>query len=593
MEYQPYTSQMSQKDQTAMWMHNQNNHYHDSDIHSTATSYRGGMNFDQQPGSSIDYTQEQIDNMNQQLSSTRAQRIRAAMFPETLEDPAMDIPPSTQYITGLPTAVQKLSEPSQQLKNAVVDIINYKEDAEITEKAIPELIRLLNDEDPIVVGQTALVIHTLAKKEASRLALTNPQLIHALIHAVSNPKANAETKRGVAGIFQCLAQQKQGLFCIFKSGGIPALVKLLDSPIETVVNYAISTLHSLLLYIEQAKMEILRCGGCHKMVSLLTSSNPKFLAIVTDCLYMLAFNNQEVKLIIESSNGPPQLLQIMELTDYEKLLWTTTRLLRVLSVGTSIKGLIIQKNGIKIFEKYVCNAISEGMETLLHKLIQLLSSTDFVIVSCAVGVLSNLTCNNQFNKMAVVQYNGVNTLINTIVQAEDKEEIIEPAICALRHITSRHPHASDAQNTVRDINGISIIVELLNPSRYSWPIIKSTISLIRNLALSPNNLSALRENDAIPKLAQLLIRSHQELQRQASKMDSNNNNIGFSDILEASIGALHIIAKDPSNRIIIRDLDCIPLFVRLLYLPSVSIQRAAAGVLCELVNDRICAEIIE
>ncbi|CAF1370737.1 unnamed protein product, partial [Didymodactylos carnosus] len=206
----------------------------------------------------------------------------------------------------------------------------------------------------------------------------------------------------------------------------------------------------------------------------------------------------------------------------------------------------------------------EGMETLLHTLIQLLSSTDLVTVSCAVSVLSNLTCNNQFNKMAVVQYNGIETLINTIVQADDKEEIIEPAvnvkvsiyfyystelffcfhICALRHITSRHPHASDAQNFVRDINGISVIIRLLNPTKYSWPIIKSTISLIRNLALSPNNLIILRENDSIPKLAQLLIRSHQELQRQASKVDSNNNNnITFSDILEASVGALHINEK--------------------------------------------------
>ncbi|CAF1039965.1 unnamed protein product [Didymodactylos carnosus] len=281
-----------------MWMHSQNNHYHDSDMHSSSMPYRGGMSFDQQPISLIEYTQDQIDNMNQQLSSTRAQRIRAAMFPEALEDPAMDVPSSTHYITNLPTAVQKLSEPSQQLKNAVVDIINYKEDAEIAEKAIPELIRLLSDEDPIVVGQVALVIHTLAKKEASRMALTNPQLINALIRAVSNSKANDETKRGVAGIFQCLAQQKQGLFCIFKSGGIPALVKLLDSPIEVVVNYAMSALHNLLLYIEQAKTEILRCGGCHKMVSLLNNSNQKFLAIVTDCLHMLAFNNQEVKICL-------------------------------------------------------------------------------------------------------------------------------------------------------------------------------------------------------------------------------------------------------------------------------------------------------
>lgn len=68
-----------------------------------------------------------------------------------------------------------------------------------------------------------------------------------------------------------------------------------SSSIESVVNYSLSTLHNLLLHLEQAKLEILRCGGCQKMVGLLNSSNPKFLAILTDCLHMLAFNNEEVK----------------------------------------------------------------------------------------------------------------------------------------------------------------------------------------------------------------------------------------------------------------------------------------------------------
>jgi len=196
--------------------------------------------------------------------------------------------------------------------------------------------------------------------------------------------------------------------------------------------------------------------------------------------------------------------------------------------------------------------------------------------------------------MAVVQSNGVNALINTIIQVHDKEEILEPAICALRHITSRHPHASEAQDAVRNVNGLLPIVELLNPSLYSWPIIKSTISLIRNLALSPNNLPVLRETGSIQKLAQLLVRSHQELQRQQPNVELIDNYIRMDDILEACVSALHIIAKDQQNRILIRDLDCIPLFVRLLYPPSsVPIQRAAAGVLCELVNDRLCADIIE
>ena len=49
--------------------------------------------------------------MNQQLNQTRSQRVRAAMFPETLEE-GIEIP-STQLDPAQPTAVQRLAEPSQ------------------------------------------------------------------------------------------------------------------------------------------------------------------------------------------------------------------------------------------------------------------------------------------------------------------------------------------------------------------------------------------------------------------------------------------------------------------------------------------------
>lgn len=66
----------------------------------------------------------QVDDMNQQLNQTRSQRVRAAMFPETLEE-GMEIP-STQFDPQQPTAVQRLAEPSQMLKHAVVNLINYQ-----------------------------------------------------------------------------------------------------------------------------------------------------------------------------------------------------------------------------------------------------------------------------------------------------------------------------------------------------------------------------------------------------------------------------------------------------------------------------------
>lgn len=70
------------------------------------------------------------------------------------------------------------------------------------------------------------------------------------------------------------------------------------------------------------------------------------------------------------------------------------------------------------------------MEGLLQMLTQLLSSNDVNIVTCAAGILSNLTCNNQRNKVIVCQVNGIEALVRTIMQAGDREDITEPAVSA-------------------------------------------------------------------------------------------------------------------------------------------------------------------
>lgn len=82
-------------------------------------------------------------------------------------------------------------------------------------------------------------------------------------------------------------------------------------------------------------MAVRLAGGLQKMVVLLQRNNVKFLTIVTDCLQILAYGNQESKLIILASQGPTELVRIMKSFDYEKLLWTTSRLLK----GNCLKNL--------------------------------------------------------------------------------------------------------------------------------------------------------------------------------------------------------------------------------------------------------------
>ncbi|XP_058443779.1 armadillo segment polarity protein isoform X2 [Malaya genurostris] len=633
VSHNPYnTSDMpmpSAKEQTLMWQ--QNSYMSDSGIHSGAVTQVPSLSgkddemeddplmFDMDQGFSQNFTQDQVDDMNQQLSQTRSQRVRAAMFPETLEE-GIEFP-STQFDPQQPTAVQRLSEPSQMLKHAVVNLINYQDDADLATRAIPELIKLLNDEDQVVVSRTAMMVHQLSKKEASRHAIMNsPQMVAALVRALSQSN-DLETTKGAVGTLHNLSHHRQGLLAIFKSGGIPALVKLLSSPVESVLFYAITTLHNLLLHQDGSKMAVRLAGGLQKMVALLQRNNVKFLAIVTDCLQILAYGNQESKLIILASTGPIELVRIMRSYDYEKLLWTTSRVLKVLSVCSSNKPAIVEAGGMQALAMHLGNPSQrlvqnclwtlrnlsdaatkvDGLETLLSGLVTVLGSSDVNVVTCAAGILSNLTCNNQRNKVTVCQVGGVEALVGTIINAGDREEITEPAVCALRHLTSRHPESESAQNIVRNGYGLPVIVKLLNPPS-RWPLIKAVIGLIRNLALCPLNAAPLRENGAIHLLVRLLFKAFQDTQRQRSSVATNGSQppgayadgVRMEEIVEGTVGALHILSKEDLNRQLIRQQNVIPIFVQLLFYNDIeNIQRVAAGVLCELAIDKEVAEMIE
>uniref|UniRef100_A0A3B4UF07 Catenin (cadherin-associated protein), beta 1 n=1 Tax=Seriola dumerili TaxID=41447 RepID=A0A3B4UF07_SERDU len=571
-------------DRKAAVSHWQQQSYLDSGIHSgattTAPSLSGKGNpeeedvdnnqvmYEWEQGFNQNFSQEQVQDIDGQYAMTRAQRVRAAMFPETLEE-GMQIP-STQYDTANPTNVQRLAEPSQMLKHAVVNLINYQDDAELATRAIPELTKLLNDEDQVVVNKAAVMVHQLSKKEASRHAIMrSPQMVSAIVRTMQNTN-DVETARCTAGTLHNLSHHREGLLAIFKSGGIPALVKMLG-----YVKGRWKGILKVLSVCSSNKPAIVEAGMSHKHPSVRNLSLNIIICIV--CIHELRFlvfvmtANDQITvnvLICMQALG-------LHLTDpsqrlVQNCLWT----LRNLSDAATKQ---------------------EGMEGLLGTLVQLLGSDDINVVTCAAGILSNLTCNNYKNKMMVCQVGGIEALVRTVLRAGDREDITEPAICALRHLTSRHQDAEMAQNAVRLHYGLPVVVKLLHPPSH-WPLIKATVGLIRNLALCPANHAPLREQGAIPRLVQLLVRAHQDTQRRTSMGGTQQQfveGVRMEEIVEGCTGALHILARDVHNRIVIRGLNTIPLFVQLLYSPIENIQRVAAGVLCELAQDKEAAEAIE
>jgi hypothetical protein len=537
------------------------------------------------------------------------------MFPNTIAEG--EEVPSAQVATGQQSNLQRLAQSAKVLKTAVSALATYQGSTELTAKALPEIVKLLQQQsggDGTTISEAAKLMNDLTKKEAScKAVISNAHVVRTMIQAMVSTQS-LDVQKSLAGGIHNISSDRRGLQMIYNSSGIPCLVQLLTSQVDAVLFYAITTLHNMLLHYEPSKMDVRLAGGLEKMVALLVKDNPKFLAITADCLHLLAYGHQDSKLIILASGGPVNLVRIMRLYSYEKLLWTCSRLLKVLSVCPSNKPEIVQAGGMQALSRHISHRSTRLVHNILHtlrnlsdmatkqdhlddllrQLVVLLGSNDVTTVTCTAGVLCNLTCDNAKNKTILCQLQGVQALLQAVNNAGGREDIIEPAVCALRHITSRHPNADLAQNTVRQVGGIPVVTAFLH-QQCRWPLLKALVGLIRNLALCLENHFPLRQQTVIPKLWNILTRAYTN----SSKRGVPGGPQGFIDgvymdeVVEVSVGALHLLARTPENRQTMRQLNTIRLFVQLLYSHNENITRVAAGVLCELAQDVEGAALID
>lgn len=91
----------------------------------------------------------------------------------------------------------------------------------------PSAHSLSSSASQVVVTKAAMIVNQLSKKEASRRALMgSPQLVAAVVRTMQNT-SDLDTARCTTSILHNLSHHREGLLAIFKSGGIPALVRML------------------------------------------------------------------------------------------------------------------------------------------------------------------------------------------------------------------------------------------------------------------------------------------------------------------------------------------------------------------------------
>uniref|UniRef100_A0A914KT87 Armadillo segment polarity protein n=1 Tax=Meloidogyne incognita TaxID=6306 RepID=A0A914KT87_MELIC len=557
-------------------------------------------------------------------------RIRRILFPEIVTG---DEETEAEYSKA--SIVSRFAVPTQQLKEAVLDLLNVRAQPQLAPEVvvtnnIPQFVQKLSaTHDQHEVLQAAKMVHQLSKEEKIVVSLASSEpLVDALIRAL-NTASDEETRRHVAAALSHLSANQLGAAYIFRSGGIAELVRLLRCPIASVINYATTTLHHLLVYVEQSKQEAIACGALEAFVPLLapqtvipqSGPNPKLQAMVADSLYFLLLDQPQCKNTFLSLQGPRYLVEILRTeSNYIKLLYAVVRCIRSISTHDENKAMLIAIGGIELLHRALklmdddkrklatLNALRnlsdaatnlETLNNLVNDLIILVAQQDDdELVGCACGILSNLTCNNILNKKAVCTAGGISCLARALAKFCNIEDVTEPALCTLRHCTVRHPLAHQAQNELRFAH--PIMLALLATGRP--PIVKASLGLLRNCSLSNENLRLIL-NEKTPDGANVLTLSIEFLEETGRELAKDwlglRDGVSLLEMVEGAISALHQFARDPtSSALILHRPVVMNLLVDLISNPDVNstndelLMREIMGLIYQLTKSRDGAKTV-
>ncbi|VDN40677.1 unnamed protein product [Gongylonema pulchrum] len=244
------------------------------------------------------------------------------------------------------------------------------------------------------------MVHMLSRERKSVNAIaSNPTLVDALCTATRYE--NDAIRRDALGALSHISERAEGRMHIFRSGGIPELVRMLGIPVDA---------------------ETRACGGLEAMAPLLHENNPRFLALLADSLYLLLLDHPQSKLSFLSLGGPSALIVLLNThRHYPKLIYTVVRCIRAISVCPQNKTALISLGALNVLGDFIHNVDDrtqfavlcavrnlsdaatneDSLGPLIISLIEVVAAGEESTTACAAGVLSNLTCNNIRNKQTL------------------------------------------------------------------------------------------------------------------------------------------------------------------------------------------------
>lgn len=392
--------------------------------------------------------------------------------------------------------------------------------------------RLLDEETEIGLC-AAKMAHKFAQDEESCCAIIANKELLAALKQVILANGDAETVAEAVGAMHHISHHRDGQSAIYHC--IAAMCVPLASPSDTVAYDALITVHNLICRQPVSQAAFCLAGGVAKLIDLLQREHTQCLVLTSHCLSILANANTDNQQEIISLGGVVEMVRILRSDDADELVDFAVDVLTTLALTESSAEVIVLAGGLATMIDFAnanmdqyyfmqkcmdlvyhlthwvaipCSLSDGELEPLLTMLLDTIDmyDNDDKVVNQAAMALFNLTGYGPGRcRQLICQANAFSPLIKCVQNADTVDaEVVELAVAVLTHLTADHELAQTARDAIRLIpDALRDIAQLLTSSK-RWPLLGSTIKLIKNLAICEENRGPLKQVHVIDQMIQLI-----------------------------------------------------------------------------------------
>lgn len=158
--------------------------------------------------------------------------------------------------------------------------------------------------------------------------------------------------------------------------------------------------------------------------------------------------------------------------------------------------------------------ISDGIsnfDKLAQSLTRALRHPDQQVAVCSACIISNLTVDKSM-KLGVLRASGLQELTRIVDTPNANKDFVEPALCAIRHLTNNHVNVDEAQKMfVQELQGLQKLERWLIPTTSPRSCLKAALGIVRNLSQNLAYHTILRERQFVHQILKIFLFTFDEV----------------------------------------------------------------------------------